>query len=101
MIPVLGVVREVGGPVAPTPQFKRWPALGVTLVAAQLSSTQQQTLSVVFQDAKGNMAAVDGQPVWGVDNTDVLALTPSLDGMSCTIAAVGPLGNARVSIQAD
>ena len=44
---------------------------------------------------------MDGSPVWAVDNPNVLALSPAPDGLSCTVAAVGPLGNARVSIQAD
>jgi hypothetical protein len=101
MIPILGVVSESTGPVSPTPQFKRWPITGALLVATQLTSTQKQTLSVLFTDSKGNPAPVDGQPAWGVDNPNVLALVPSADGLSCTVAAIGPLGNARVSIQAD
>ena len=101
MIAVLGVVRENTGPVIPTPQFKRWPILGATLVATQLTSTQKQSLSVVFTDKKGNPAPVDGIPAWGVDNPNVLALDPAPDGMSCEVAAVGPLGTAKVSIQAD
>jgi len=101
MIAVLGIVSESTGPVLPTPQYKRWPVIGVLLVATQLTSTQKQTLSVVFTDAKGNPAPVDGAPAWGVDNPNVLALSPAPDGLSCTIAAVGPLGTARVSIQAD
>src|SRR5262245_36595978 len=101
MIPILGPVSELSGPVQPTPERKKWPIMGVLLVGNQLTSTQQQVLSVRFTDARGNAAPVDGAPVWAVDNPNVLAITPAADGLSCTIAAVGPLGNARVSIQAD
>lgn len=101
MVPFLGPVSETQGPVKPTPQYKRRPIFGDLLVATQLTSSQQQNLSVVFTDRKGNPAPVDGVPSWGVDNPNVLALTPSPDGLSCLVAAVGPLGNARVSIQAD
>src|SRR5262245_52998880 len=101
MIPILGVVTESQGPVAPTPQFKKWPITGSLLLAVQLTSTQRQSLSVAFTDGKGNPAPVDGQPQRMVDNPNVIALSPSLDGMACDIAAVGPLGTALVSIQAD
>jgi hypothetical protein len=59
------------------------------------------TLGVAFVDKKGNPAKVDGVPQWLVDNPNVLALTPATDGMSCTVAAVGPLGTATVSLKAD
>jgi len=101
MIAVLGAARETAGPVSPTPQYRKWPIVGELLVATQLTSSQKQTLSVVFTDSKGNPANVDGIPEWGVDNPAVLALEPAAGGMSCGIAAVGPLGTARVSIQAD
>src|SRR5262245_38992599 len=101
MIPIVGVARENPGPVAPTPQFRRWPITGALLVAVQITSTQRQTLSIAFVDGKGNPAPIDGEAQWAVDNPNVLALTPSPGGLACTIAAVGPLGTALVSIQAD
>ena len=101
MIPVLGVVRENTGPIAPTHHRKKWPILGRLLVASQLTSSQQQQLSVIFTDVRGNPAQVDGAPYWACDNTDILSVTPAPDGMSCLIAAIGPLGNVRVSVQAD
>src|SRR5262245_32037582 len=66
-----------------------------------LTSTQKADLSVTFLDAKGNPAQVDGVPTWMTDNTDVLALTPAADGMSCEVAAVGPIGNATAQVAAD
>ena len=35
------------------------------------------------------------------DNTDVLALTPAGDGMSCIVAAVGAIGTGIVTLTAD
>src|SRR5262245_60005011 len=101
MIPVLGAVSENTEPTVPTPQFKRWPITGSLLVAVQLTSNQRQTLSVVFTDSRGNPAPVDGEPVWAIDNPNLISLLPAADGLSCVISAVGPLGSALVSIQAD
>lgn len=102
MIPVLGVIRESTGPVAPTPERRSsFPVIGELLMAFTLTTTQQVTLSVAFTDKKGNPAQVDGTPQWFVDNPAVLALTPAADGMSCLVAAINPLGIAKVSVQAD
>lgn len=66
-----------------------------------MSVTQKAPLTVEILDKKGNPAPVDGVPDWMVDNSELLALTPSADGMSCEIAAVGPLGVATVTFRAD
>jgi hypothetical protein len=50
---------------------------------------------------KGRPAPVDGPPTWLADNTDVVALTPSADGMSCDVVAVGIPGTAKVQVSAD
>ncbi len=70
-------------------------------MAFTLTDSQQVPVSVAITDKKGNPAKVDGVPVWQVDNPNVLALTPAADGMSCLVAAVGPLGTAKVSMTAD
>ena len=102
MVPVIGPIREVNGKVAPTPQFKsKRPIFGEVIAMVSLSDTQQTTLSVVFLDAKGNPAKVDGAPEWLVDNPNLLALAPAADGLSCVVSAVGPLGTATVSLKAD
>lgn len=67
----------------------------------QLTDSQQVTLSVAFTDKRGQPAPIDGLPSWGVDNSDVLAITPAADGMSALVAAVGPLGSGMVSVTAD
>lgn len=66
-----------------------------------LSATQQCTLSVTVTDKKGNPAPVDGTPDWLVDNPNVVALTPSADGLSCLISAIGPIGGATVTFRGD
>ena len=70
-------------------------------MAFTMSDSQQTNCSVVFVDKKGNPAPVDGVPQWLVDNPNVLALAPAADGMSCLVSAVGPLGDATVTVKAD
>ncbi len=67
----------------------------------KMTSSQQVSLSVKFVDKRGNPAPVDGVPEWGSSNTDVVTLTVSEDGLSAVAVAVGPLGSATVSVQAD
>ncbi len=102
MIPGVGPVREVSGKVAPTPQYKsKRPIFGEVLAMVSLTDSQQVTLNVTFVDARGNPAKVDGVPVWLTDNSELLALAPGTDGMSCVVSAVGPLGSGVVSLKAD
>lgn len=71
-------------------------------MAFSMTDSQKSTLSVKFEDKKGNPAPVDPgtTPTWSTDNTDVLQLTPSADGLSCDVAAVGPLGVGTVTLKA-
>ncbi len=85
----------------PTPQFQQTFHKGEVSIMVTLTSNQQVTLSVAFKDKKGNPAPVDGAPVWGVDHPNVVALEPNADGLSCVVKAVGPIGGALVSVQAD
>lgn len=66
-----------------------------------ISITQQFSVSVAFVDKKGNPAPVDGTPQWSTDNTDVLKVTAAPDGMSATVAAVGAIGSASITLSAD
>ncbi len=66
-----------------------------------LTDEQKCTLSVVFKTAAGNPAKVDGVPQWSVSDSNLLALTNSVDGMSVVITTVGPLGTAQVNVTAD
>jgi hypothetical protein len=102
MVPVLGAILEAPTPATRTPQFQtRWPMMRRLILAFQMSDSQQVTVTIKVMDKKGNPAPVDGVPVWLTDNTELLALTPAADGLSCLVAAVGPLGTATVSVTAD
>lgn len=70
-------------------------------MATQLTVTQQVPVGVEFKDAKGNPAKVDGVPAWATDNSDVLALEPAADGLSCNVKAAGVIGTAKVQVSAD
>jgi hypothetical protein len=70
-------------------------------VANTLTVTQKVPVSVEFKDAKGNPAKVDGTPAWLTDNPNILQLTPSADGLSCDVQAVGVIGKANVQVTAD
>ncbi len=100
LIPMLGPIVEQSGPVAKTPQFKaHWK--GMTLMAFSMSDSQQVGLTIKVVDKKGNKAPIDGVPEWSVDNTELLALTPAADGLTCVVAAVGPLGDGNVTVKCD
>jgi hypothetical protein len=70
-------------------------------VAFQLTDSQDVVVTPKFTSKKGNPARVDGVPEWLVDNSELLALTPAADGLSCSVSAVGPLGTATVTMKAD
>jgi hypothetical protein len=86
--------------IAPTHQFQKSPT-GAVLAMFQITDSQQATATVVFKDKRNNPASIDGQPSWSVDNSELLAITPSADGMSCVFASVGPLGIATITVKAD
>lgn len=99
----LGLAHEQAGPAVKTPKFFRCIKEDVDMASA-LTVTQQVTVTIkAIKDKKGNPAKIDGAPAWATDNTDLLALTPAADGMSCLVKAVGVIGSANVqaSIDAD
>lgn len=98
---VLGQIVEQSGPVAKTHQYhsprpsKRYLVMGI-----EITDSQQVVFSAEFLDKKGQPAQVQS-PVWSTDNTDVLALTPAPDGLSCLVQAVSPIGTGIVTLKAD
>jgi hypothetical protein len=72
---------------------------GVTTLT--ITDSQKFTVSLDARDAKGNPASFDGKPTFAVDRTDLLTVTPSADGMTAEVAAVGPLGSAQVTATVD
>lgn len=98
----LSKIVEQAGPVSPTIQQKRRAFDRRYLVMSfTLNDNQQVNAKVAFVDKKGNPANVDGAPQWMVDNPNLLSITPAADGMSCLIAAVGPLGSGNVTVKVD
>lgn len=69
-------------------------------MALEISPTQKSTLSVKPVNRKGKPLELDGEPTWSTDNTDVLALDPASDGLSCEVTAVGPAGSGFVTFRA-
>ena len=99
LVPQIRKIREVAGAVVPTPQYQHpRPHQGRIIGMLQLTATQQCELSVVALDKKGNTAVLQ-DPTWQADNSELVALTPS--GMSCVVAAVGPIGKALVTFRGD
>lgn len=98
---IVGPVEEAG-PVEPTLNHES-SIKGKVIFMITIKSSQKVTIRVAaFKDSKGNPAKVDGPPQWFTDNTDVLALHPAEDGMSCKVSAVGPLTDeATVTMRAD
>lgn len=70
-------------------------------VLFKLTDEQKFPLAVSFRTAAGNPAKVDGLPVWGVSNPDVLDMAVADDGLSAVFSAKGPLGTCQVNLTAD
>lgn len=69
---------------------------------AELKATQNQELGTVSGfDKKGNDAPFDGPPSWLSSDETIGTVTPSSDGLSATVSAVGPLGSFMVTVTAD
>lgn len=67
-------------------------------MAFTLTDTQQVNCTIKVFDKKNNPARITDTPTWLVDNPNVLVLSPSADGLSCLVKAVGPLGTGKVSV---
>lgn len=66
----------------------------------QLRYYQNVDLAPQFLDDNDKPAPVEDIQ-WGTDNSDLVTLTPSADGKTCNVRAVGPLGNCRVTMKCD
>jgi hypothetical protein len=66
-----------------------------------LTDEQKVALAVEFKTAAGNPAKVDGVPVWSSSDESVVTVEASEDGLSAVATAVGPLGTAQISCEAD
>lgn len=69
-----------------------------------LLDNQHCPLALQAADAAGNPTTLPaGSVTWTSSNPSVAVVTPSADGMTADVAAVGPLGTAQigVSVQVD
>jgi hypothetical protein len=65
-----------------------------------LTSDQEVPVAIAFADDHGNAATVDAAPVWAASDVTILSVVAAADGMSAVVAAVGPDGQAQVSVSA-
>jgi hypothetical protein len=68
---------------------------------AQLTPTQEVTLTGSFTDAGGNPALIDGDPRWEVADAAVATVIPTADPAVVVIRPVGPLGSTTVTLFGD
>lgn len=69
-------------------------------MALILTDTQKATCTIQPLNSKGNPAPVDGVPEWSSSNPAVASVTPSADGLSAVVTALG-IGTSQVSCTAD
>lgn len=100
MIPKFGLVSEQKVPPTPNHRY-RGKAKGKLLAMASQTTTQQTPVSVKLVDRLGKPVTPDTPPEWLTDNSDILLLEPSTDGLSCMVKSVGIVGNAKVTVNAD
>lgn len=66
-----------------------------------LPVSKKLPLSLEIVDAKGNLAAVDGAPIWDVTDAALGTVTASADGLSAEFVPAGATGNLKVQVKAD
>jgi hypothetical protein len=67
--------------------------------ALALLDNQHCPLTIQAVDAAGNPATLPaGAVTWTSSNDTVVTVTPSADGMSADVSAVGPLGTAQIGV---
>lgn len=70
-------------------------------MAVTLPDDKQFTATISVVDAKGNPALIDGIATWASSDPTLVAVTPSVDGLSALVVAVGALGTTQVTVTAD
>jgi len=65
-----------------------------------ITDKQKVTLTLIPKTKAGNLAKIDGIPVWGVDDVNIASLSISSDGLSAVASSSSP-GNTIVFAFAD
>jgi hypothetical protein len=69
------------------------------MATLQLTDIQDDQLTLSAADAAGNPVPLPtGSVAWATSDPTILTVTPSADGMSAELGAVGPLGTAQVTV---
>ena len=69
------------------------------MATLQLTDAQHCPLAFQAVDAAGNPVTIPPSSItWASSNPSIVAATPSADGTSCDVAAVGPLGTSQVGV---
>ncbi len=64
-----------------------------------LTDIEATTLNIAAVDAAGNPTVLpSGAVTWSSSAPDIVSVAPTAEGMACDIAAVGPLGAARITV---
>lgn len=66
-----------------------------------LAAGRAKTVSVRVTDKFGNPANVDGIPAWESTDEAIATVTPSDDGLSCTVISSGKMGTVQISVRLD
>jgi hypothetical protein len=74
--------------------------MSLTLKATEVPATVDVT--VVFKDAEGNPATVDGVPTWSASDTTIIdSITPSADGKSASFHVTNAVGASQLTVNVD
>jgi hypothetical protein len=71
------------------------------MAVVELNIDQQVTFTLDPRDRAGNPARLDGVPTWAAENTTVLALEPSADGLTCVARSTDLTGETTVTATCD
>lgn len=66
-----------------------------------LKVNQKLPLTIVIKDVGGNLAPVDGVPVWSLTAPEMGVMEVAEDGMSAVLTPAGTLGAVVVQVNAD
>jgi hypothetical protein len=63
-----------------------------------MTDSQKASLKIQPVDKRGNPTTETGTVTWGSSDPTIVTVTPAADGLSCEIAAAGPLGQCQVTV---
>lgn len=70
-------------------------------MAREITTNEELPIHIIPRDSKGNVARVDGPPVWTVSDETVIELAPGADEFGKVVRPKGPVGAALVTCTVD